>query len=60
MGASQPNLSTLLDESDDSNSQLSQEVSQSSDRLIFERTNSNPNLIDSIDSEEDSVTEIVS
>ena len=57
LGASQPNLSTLTDEID---SQVSEEVSQSSEQLLFERTNSNPNLIDSNDSEEDSINENVS
>ncbi len=49
IGLSQPNLSTLTDESDD---QIKDNVSQS-DQLVIIRTNSNPNLVDNDDSLED-------
>ncbi|XP_054159638.1 uncharacterized protein LOC128957848 [Oppia nitens] len=43
IGLSQPNLSTLCDETDES---LKEELSQSSDQSLLSRANSNPNLID--------------
>jgi len=49
IGLSQPNLSTLTDESDD---QIKDNVSQS-EELVIIRTNSNPNLIDTENSLED-------
>ena len=59
VATSQPNLTAIIDDDNDLNDgEVVSLVSQSNEQLLFERTNSNPNLIESIDSEEDSIDDI--